>query len=90
MVSTKERVRAESIVGEQDGQKVLNFIADEKVVTLEMIVERFPWLRWGDLFSRVGGFRRGGLVTIHQVGSHLEVRIKESIGDVIESYGVMT
>ena len=90
MVSTKERVWGESIVGEQDGKKVLNFIADEKVVTLEMIVERFPWLRWGDLFLMVGRFRREDLVTIHQVDSHLEVRIKESIGDVMESYGVMT
>ena len=54
---------------------MLNFIADEKVVTLEMIVERFPWLRWGDLFSIVGGFRREGFVTVYQVDSILEVRL---------------
>ena len=75
MVSLKERVGAKPIFEGQDGQKVLNFIADEKVVTLEMIVERFPWLRWGDLFSIVGGFRREGFVTVYQVDSILEVRL---------------
>lgn len=90
MVTIKERVWGKTILGERDGQQVWNFIANEKVVTLETIVERFPWLRWGDLFLMVGRLRREGFVTIHQVDSHLEVRIKELIGDAIESYGVMT
>jgi hypothetical protein len=34
--------RAESIADRQDGQKFLRFIAVAKMVTLEMIVERFP------------------------------------------------
>ena len=76
MVSTKERVWSKSVLDEQDRQKVLNFIAEEKAVTLEMIIQRFSWLRWGDLFSIVGGFRREGLVTIHQIGSQMGVRMK--------------
>ncbi len=77
MVSIKERVANKSIVDGQDEQKVLNFIAHEKVVTLEMIVEQFPWLRWGDLFLIVGRFRREGLVTIKQVNSNLEIWMNE-------------
>ena len=76
MVSKKERLWAKSTREGQHEQKVLNFIAEEQVVTLEMIVERFPWIRWGHLFSMLGRFRREGLVTVHQVDQILEVRIK--------------
>jgi len=86
MVAMKERVWGKSIVDEQDGQKVLNAIAEKRVVTLEIIVERFPWIRWGDLFSLVGRLRREGLVTIHQIDSHLEIRIKERPCDSLKSY----
>ena len=61
----------------------MNFIAEEQVVTLEMIVEKFPWIRWGDLFSILGRFRREGLVTVHQVDMILEVRIKERTNEVV-------
>jgi len=61
----------------QSGQTVLNFIMEERVATLEAIVQRFPWLRWEDLFSIVGRFRREGLVTIHQVDAHMEIRMRE-------------
>lgn len=83
MVSLKERVEAKPIYDGQDEQKVLNFIAEEQVVTLEMIVESFPWIRWGDLFSTLGKFRREGLVTIHQVDTILKVRIKEQAFEVV-------
>ncbi len=82
MVSLKERGEAKSIFDGQDEQKVLNFIAEEQAVTLEMIVERFPWIRWGDLLSTLGKFRQEGLITVHQVDSILEVRIKEQTFDV--------
>ncbi len=82
MVSLKERVEAKSIFDGQDEQKVLNFIAEAQAVTLEMIVERFPWIRWGDLFSTLGKFRQEGLITVHQVDTILEVRIKEQTFDV--------
>ena len=77
MVGIKERVWAKSIVEGPHEQKVLNFIAEEQVVTLEKIVEKFPWIRWSDLFLILGRFRREGLVTVHQVGSCLEMRIKD-------------
>ena len=77
MVSIKERLWAKSTFEGQHEQKVLNFIAEEEVVTLEMIVEKFPCIRWGHLFSILGRFRREGLVTVHQVNMMLEVRIKE-------------
>jgi hypothetical protein len=83
MVSLKERVEARPIFDGHDEQKVLNFIAEEQVVTLEMIVEKFPWIRWGDLFSILGRFRREGLVTVHQVDMILEVRIKEQTFEVV-------
>ena len=77
MISIKERGWAKTMVAGQDEQKVLNFIAAEKLVTLERIVEQFPWIRWSDLFLILGRFRREGLVTVHQVGSCLEMRIKD-------------
>ena len=77
MVSIKERLWAKPTFEGQLEQKVLNFIAEEEVVTLEMIVEKFPCIRWGHLFSILGRFRREGLVTMHQVNMMLEVRIKE-------------
>jgi len=83
MVSLKERVGAKPIFEGQHEQKVLNFIAEKQVVTLEMIVEKFPWIRWGDLFSILGRFRREGLVTVHQVDMILEVRIKEQTFEVV-------
>jgi hypothetical protein len=83
MVSIKERLWAKSIFEGQQEQKVLNFIAEEQVVTLDMIVEKFPWIRWGDLFSILGRFRREGLVTVHQVDMILEVRIKEQTYEVV-------
>jgi hypothetical protein len=83
MVSIKERLWAKSIFESQHEQKVLNFIAEEQVVTLEMIVGKFPWIRWGDLFSILGRLRREGLVTVHQVDMILEVRIKEQTCEVV-------
>jgi len=64
------------MVDGQVGQMVLDFLPEKHVVMLEMIVEKFPWIRWGDLFSLLGGFRREGVVTVHQVDAILEVRIK--------------
>ena len=83
MVSIKEKVWAKSIFEGQHEQKVLNFIVEEQVVTLKKIVEKFPWIRWGDLFSILGRFRREGLVTVHQVDMILEVRIKEQTFKVV-------
>ena len=83
MVSIKERLWAKSIFEGQHEQKVLNFIAEEQVVTLEMIVEKFPWIRWSDLFSILRRLRREGLVTVHQVDMILEVRIKEQTYEVV-------
>lgn len=77
MVSLKEKVGAHSLVDGQDAQHILNFIASEEVVTLEMIVEQFPWIRWGDLFRFLGNFRRDGLMTVHQVDSKMELRINK-------------
>ncbi|MDH5775998.1 MAG: hypothetical protein OEZ57_13910, partial [Nitrospirota bacterium] len=53
------------------------FIALKKVVTLDMLVEQFSRIRWGDLFSTLGRFRREGLMTVHQVDSKLELRINK-------------
>ena len=83
MVSIKERLWAKSYFEGRDEQKVLNFIVEEQVVTLEMIVKKFPWIRWGDLFSILGIFRREGLVTVHQVDMILEVRINEQMFEVV-------
>jgi hypothetical protein len=83
MVLIKERLWAKSTFEGQHEQKVLNFIAEEEVVTLEMIVEKFPCIRWGHLFSILGRFRREGLVTVHQVNMILEVRIKERTFEVV-------
>jgi len=51
MMTLKEKVGSPSMVDGQVGQTVLDFITEKQVVTLEMIVSRFPWIRWGDLFS---------------------------------------
>jgi hypothetical protein len=83
MVLIKERLWAKSTFEGQHEQKVLNFIAEEEGVTLEMIVEKFPCIRWGHLFSILGRFRREGLVTVHQVNMILEVRIKERTFEVV-------
>jgi hypothetical protein len=85
MVSMKEKVGAKSMVVGQDEQHVLNFIASEKVVRLEMIVNQFPWIRWGDLFSALGRFRREGLMTVHQVDSVLEIRVQECVWAVVRT-----
>ncbi len=77
MISVKERGTGKWFVDEYEKQNVLNFIEHEKTVTLEMIVQRFPWIRWSDLFSMLGGFRRDGLIAVHQVGSLLEIRMIE-------------
>lgn len=76
MLTMNEKLGSPSIVDGQARQTVLAFIAEKQVVTLEMIVEQFPWIRWGDLFSLLGGFRREGVVTVHQVEAILEIRIK--------------
>ncbi len=83
MVSIKERVWIKSSVVEQDEQKVMNFFAKEKTVTLEIIVKQFPWFRWGNLFSILGRFRREGFVTVHQVGPLFELRLKNQPCDVV-------
>ena len=83
MVSIKERLWAKSNFEGQHEQKVLNFIAEEQIVTLEKIVENFPGIRWGDLFSILGRLRREGLVTVHQVDMILEVRIKEQTCEIV-------
>ena len=75
MVSMKEKGWAKSTIGGQDELQVLNFIASQKVVTLEMIVEQIPWIRWGDLVLTLGRCRREGLMTVHQVDSALKMRI---------------
>ena len=85
MVSLKEKVWDKPTIDGQDEQHVLNFIASGKVVTLEMIVEKFPWIRWGDLFSALGRFRREGLMTVHQVDSSLEMRIQKRVWDVVRT-----
>ncbi|MEX2492621.1 MAG: hypothetical protein WD425_12750 [Nitrospirales bacterium] len=85
MISMKEKVGAKPMVVGQDDQHVLNFIASEKVVRLDMIVNQFPWIRWGDLFSALGRFRREGLMTVHQVDSVLEIRINERMWDVVRT-----
>lgn len=77
MLSVKERAWPKSLVERQTAQNVWNCIVEERVVTLEEIVERLPWIRWGDLFSILGRFRREGLISVHQVGSYLEVRLTE-------------
>ncbi len=77
MVSIKERAWTKPIVQGQAEQKVLNCLVEEKGVTLEMLMERFPWIQWGDLFSILGKFRREGLISVHQIGSLLEIRMKE-------------
>jgi hypothetical protein len=65
MVSLKEKGWAQTTIDGQDEKRVLNFIASEQVVTSEMIVEQFPWIRWSDLVSTFGRFRREGLMTVH-------------------------
>ncbi len=82
MVSIKERVRPTSFLNESDSEMVLKFIAEEKYVGLEMIIERFPWIRWGDMFSILGKLRRDGAVTVHQVHTILEVRIHKNIHEM--------
>lgn len=76
MVSIKERTWTKPIFQGQAEHKVLNCLIEEKVVTLERLMERFAWIRWGDLFSILGKLRREGLISVHQVGSLLEIRIK--------------
>ena len=83
MVSVKERLWVQTTFEGQHEQKVLNFIAEEQIVTLEKIVGKFPGNRWGDLFSILGRLRREGLVTVHQVDMILEVRIKEQTYEVV-------
>ena len=83
MDSIKERLWAKSTFEGQHEQKVLNFIAEREVVTLEMIVEKFPWIRWDELFAILGRLRREGLVTVHQVDMILEVRIKQQTYEVV-------
>ena len=85
MVSLKEEAGAQSMVVGHDEQLVLNFIASEKVVRLELIVEQFPWIRWGDLFAALGRFRREGLMTVHQVDSVLEIRVQECVWAVVRT-----
>ena len=85
MVSLKEEVGAQSMVVGHDEQLVLNFIVSEKVVRLELIVEQFLWIRWEDLFSALGRFRREGLMTVHQVDSVLEIRVQERVWDVVRT-----
>ncbi len=82
MISIKERVLSKVVENETDSGKILNFLAEEKHVVLEIIVERFPWVRWGEMFSILGRFRRDGLVTVHQVDTILEVRIHEQISEI--------
>lgn len=75
MVSSKEKSGAPFLGPGQVAQQVLNFIVSEKVVTLEMIVEQFPFIRWEDLFVILGNFRREGLLTVHQGASNMELRV---------------
>ncbi len=77
MLSVKERACPKSLVEGQTAQNVWNCILEERVVTLEKMVERLSWIRWGDMFSILGRFRREGLISVHQVGSSLEVRLTE-------------
>ena len=56
MVSIKERLWAKSIFEGQHEQKVLNFIAEEQVVTLEMIVENFHGFDGAICFRSWEGF----------------------------------
>ena len=85
MVSVKEKGWAKTTIDGQDEQRVLNVIASEEVVTSEMIVEQFPWIRWSDLVSTLGRCRREGLMTVHQVDAVLEIRIQERVWDVVRT-----
>ncbi len=75
-----EQVRAKSRIDGQDERQVLNLLAREKNVMLETIVNQFPGIRWGDLFVILGRLRREGLMTVHQVGSQMELRINKQAG----------
>ncbi len=83
MMSMRRRGTGKWFVDEYEKQNVLNYIESEETVTLEMIVQRFPWLQWGDLFSIVGGFRRDGLIAVHQVGSRLEIRMIKQLTHMV-------
>ncbi len=77
MMTSKERGTGTWFVDEYEKQNVLNYIESEETVTLEMIVQRFLWIRWNALFSMLGGFRRDGLIAVNQVNSLLEIRREE-------------
>ena len=71
---TENRIWPRQASQDQEHQ-VLKVIAAEKVIPIELLLERFPWVRWGDLLSLLGAFRQEGLITVHQVGCVLEIRI---------------
>lgn len=83
MLSIKEKIWTKSILERQHEQQILNFIADEKVVTFEILIEEFPWIGWNELFSILARFSRDGLMTVHQIGSIWEMRIKEEFCGVV-------
>ncbi len=66
MALMKERVWAKLCFEGRQEQQMLHFIAEEKVVTLEILLEQFPWIQWDDLFSMLGRFRRERLVSIER------------------------
>ena len=78
-MASGSRVWHRQISQEQNRQGVLEFIATEKVVTIESLLEQFPGFRWGDLLSLLGVFRQEGLVSVQQVEGVLAVRINDSI-----------
>lgn len=74
MAATSKKGNARVSVKPQDREAVLAVISANPSVTIEELLWHLPWMRWGDLFSVLGGCRQEGLVILCQKEFQFEIR----------------
>jgi hypothetical protein len=74
MATSSKKGNARFLVEPEDREAVLAVISENPSVTIEELLRHLPWMRWGDLFSVLGGCLQEGLVILCQKEFQFEIR----------------
>lgn len=74
MATGSKKGNARVLVKPEDREAVLAVISANPSVTIEELLWHLPWMRWGDLFSVLGGCLQEGLVILCQKEFQFEIR----------------
>lgn len=70
---------ARVLVEREDREAVLAAISASPSLTIEELLHRLPWMRWGHLFSILRECLQEGLVTLRQTEFQFEVMVIHSL-----------